>query len=106
MKRTAFPVLALYVAACSGCATYYSAEIDHTSHAAQHIGEHPTNYGYTALSMTANWENDKGFFRVSEGIVLEPCITYYNGYQQCGGLSGPREVFRAVAGIKFGGTDK
>jgi hypothetical protein len=81
--------------------SYYSIDLTHVSHASQHFGSHPTNYGYGALSLAAHWDRAHWALSVAEGVVIEPCHSYA-GHHECGGLYGPREVFTATLSYKFG----
>ena len=72
-----------------------SAELMHTSHASQHFGPNPTNYGYEGASIVAKWALSKRFtLELSEGAVLGTCNP-----QWCEGLWGPREFFTARVSV-------
>lgn len=67
----------------------------HVSHLTQHepFTDHPTNYGFNALFLTAHWNffNDRLHLSISEGAVIEQCQ-----YNWCGGLAGKRETFKGT----------
>jgi hypothetical protein len=75
----------------SGCAALIpdsiGPEIEHVSHASQHFGDHPTNFGYSQVNVVARWHYGNGYAEVSEGVTLG-----------CERLDGMREVFNARFG--------
>lgn len=95
-KPLALALLAAFVLIMlTGCAALRPAavvtEFDHVSHATQHFGPSPTNYGYNAVSAGLRWRPVQGMtVDLLEGVVLEG----QDGSEDChGGLWGPREVF-------------
>ncbi len=79
-------VLILMIAiSLSGCAAMYpdtfGPEVMHISHASQHFGDHPTNYGYELAGGALKWH--RGNFNLSLG-------EYYNADHD---LDGYRETF-------------
>lgn len=94
-------LLALLIASVSGCALEPNSirpEIEHVSHAFQHepFTSHPTNYGYTQLSLVAHWEVRHAYVELGEGYNLDSA----DG-NACGALYGGHEVFTARAGYIF-----
>lgn len=85
----------------AGCSTLHTLEpntlpieLTHVSHATQHFGANPTNYGYDALSIGAKWKPLKNLsISVSEGLILENSYHTADGRCGFGALYGPREVF-------------
>lgn len=89
------------VVALTGCQTLEPNTItpflEHDSHASQHFGPHPTNYGYNEVGVQAHWDLPSKFYvEMAEGYNFAP----KNG-QLCAGLCGPREVFSARVGYVF-----
>lgn len=98
MTRNLFTLAALL--ALAGCATLepnaIRVELDHTSHASQHFGPNPTNYGFDAVAVDAHWQRKGLFLDLSEGYVVER-----KEYGACGALWGPHEVFQGRVGYEF-----
>lgn len=72
-------------------------ELDHISHATQHVPftSMPTDYGSEITALVATWHiGPRVTFALSEGASLERPWSnpYESGY---GALLGPREVFQA-----------
>lgn len=80
----------------SGCAlapNAVRAEIEHTSHLAQHLGARsacatPGDCGWETLAVEAHWQARGWFLDASEGYAIEPC-------------DGLHEVFNARVGYEF-----
>ena len=52
-------------------------EVEHVSHASQHFGSDPTNYGYDAVSIGLKWRPlPYATVVVSEGYVIEGKCTH------------------------------
>lgn len=76
-------------------------EFEHLSHATQHFGSDPSNYGSEIMSIVARWDLPKGFYvELAEGLDLDKHWgeSYHHG---CGELEGPREEFQGRIGYKF-----
>lgn len=73
---------------------------EHVSHASQHFGSDPTNYGYDAINLELHYKYKGVFLDVAEGMVLEKrdCNVPWKEY---GALDGPREIFTARAGYEW-----
>jgi hypothetical protein len=95
-------VIAAVILTCiafSGCAALepdVSLDAVHVSHASQHFGPNPTNYGYDSAQLALHWRVKRFELTVADGVVLEPCHPVA-GNPECGALVGPREVFEARA---------
>lgn len=81
-------------------------EVTHVSHASQHFGSEPTNFGYNEVSAGLKWNVTRDLsVKVEEGIVLDKPVYYHtqdNGRQPMyGDLLGPREVFSATIAYEF-----
>lgn len=88
----------IYITLC-GCAALVPDKlitaVDHTSHAEQHFGEHPTNYGYDVLEVGARWEHGNAFVEVTDGRTLG-----------CETLDHMHEVFNARIGYSINLKDR
>jgi len=106
--------IAACAAALVGCAdipapmvpTYAAVELNHISHASQHFGPDPTNYGIDVLQLNIHWNiTSRWYAELAEGVVLEPCYRARGTtWDQCGALDGPREVFNGKVGFILGGS--
>ena len=99
--KTAIFAISLSLAGCAAITPDSTRfELEHVSHATQHapFTSHPTNYGYDEAQVVAHWHvpHSGAYMEIGEGFVLEPCKN-----NQCGGLSGPREVFTGRVGYVF-----
>lgn len=92
MKILIIPVLLIM----ASCATSVSLrpEMIHVSHASQHFGSNPTNYGYDEAALDLHLQNGHVIVDISEGAVLEK----QSGPDAYGALEGPRETFTAIIG--------
>lgn len=76
-------------------------EVQHMSHAMQHVGPNPTHYGANTFELMAHWDIKKiAYFELGEGIALDKrsgCVEHQDmGY---GEIIGPREQFVARVGL-------
>lgn len=96
LKYTAIVTVSLL----TGCAALepnsIRPELGHVSHASQHFGSHPTNYGFDTAVLVAHWQAHSAYIDVSEGYVIER-----KEYGACGALWGGHEVFQARVGYEF-----
>lgn len=90
------------IAVLTGCACVEPASVrvfgEHVSHASQHFGSDPTDYGFNMVAVEAHWESEGWFADLDEGLNLNSKSDGGHGY---GALVGPREVFTARAGYDF-----
>lgn len=96
-------IATLILLALTGCALEPNAirfEGEHVSHVSQHFGDHPTGYGFDAISLVAHWQAGHAYLDVSEGINVSPAMKDVIG-PVYGDLAGPRETFQARAGYEF-----
>jgi|SRR5579863_8141341 len=76
-------------------------EIEHVSHATQHFGPNPHEYGINAASVVLRWQLSSRFtLDLAEGMILSDCRVRYDEHI-CGSFYGPREVFSARLGYTF-----
>jgi hypothetical protein len=95
MFRLILAMLLLALAGCSVMQPTLSIEEMHESHASQHFGPDPTNYGFDAIQLNLHVGIGKRFYvDMAEGATLEGCR-----HGQCGGLDGPREEFNGRVGV-------
>lgn len=105
MKTTLIVILVMIT---SGCGTLIpntlTPEFEHVSHTLQHapFTKTPTEYGYNAVQLTADWKLPKGFnLSVSEGYILNKSQSYNNVPEVGGMVSTTHEVFTAKIGYAF-----
>lgn len=94
MKTILFILTIPLLAACAP--TRVRVEIEHLSHATQHFGPNPTNYGVDVAQVVGRWDRGGAYLELGEGLVLEPCTKTV-----CGSLAGPREVFTGRVGYEW-----
>lgn len=75
-----------------------SVELDHVSHASQHFGPTPTNYGYDAINLVIRWQHGPVYATLAEGAILEGPAC---GGQCYGAMWGPRELFTGQLGVNL-----
>lgn len=94
--------LMLLCAILSSCASVtFPVEYTHLSHASQHFGPAPTDYGSDIIAAGVSLRWSGGFsMKAVEGFTLERgwCDGVDNGY---GALLGPREVFEGTIEYDF-----
>lgn len=76
--RVLLILLALTLSACTSLEpSTVNVEGDHTSHVEQHFGDHPTNYGFDVIAVTARWQRGPVYFEVSDGrTVGSECLDH------------------------------
>lgn len=85
-----------------GCAVVpnrITPEIEHMSHASQHIGPNRTEYGSEIASVVLHWDLPEHVtLELAEGVDLDHRWPAQEGY---GEILGPREEFTARIGYSF-----
>lgn len=95
--KTLACLAALCLSGCCLAPQTIRTELEHVSHATQHIGSDRTHMGAELVAVVARWRKGGAYLDVSEGYNVTPA----DDHLCIGGICGPREVFTAAVGYEW-----